>query len=949
VKNFLKPDRHTHKDPEVRIASVKSLDVSLPESQSLLEKMATTDEDPKVRVVAIENIASVTTLNQLKHNQKNASSSGSHDVIVTAADSRIRDLLGDNEITEAEASNLLATQADEYVPLLAIYSSNASVRSKALSLAKDEICLLGIVEQSRFHDTRLAAADRLQNPENMKAALAASRSRDKVVAKQIQSKLDELAETELAVKTANEAVSNTLDQMHTLSTSVWSPHFNGRVTAVSEKWNALDNNLRAPHETAFAVSLQKANDVIAKHDEEEASKKAQEASLIKSAAQDASGESDAPTNKVLEKESNPVELSFDDETLALCETLKQSKIADLEAVQKSAALSGGRAAGEVAQKLLAHSASISVLFNPPYDLAKGRPSSITERIKRVETLLKTDAVLPGIAMSEYAYMIELKQHNEALVNRLDKAKQESLDRAKATHRQFSALSATITDGKWGPANSMFRRLNKKVDAMEAAERSQFADKIARAEKQLDEMADWQDFAARPKLEALCTDMEALPAKELKPEALAKEIKSLQAQWKSLGVSRAANDLWARFKTAGDTAFEPCKVHFEEKQAARDTKIAAKNAICEQLEKQVTEADWDAPDWKAVQRLFNNAKRDWSRNRVSDRKPDKQLEKRFSDALKPIEEKLKSQYEINIAEKRDLIEKIQKLAEADINQHSANQAKRLQNAWKQAGIVPRKEDQALWEEFNGHCKTVFKHQHEARQEKYQASMSHVFRAREIIKTLRKMSKSAETDEQQIQALQTEFQALEAFPDKDKKFLLRDFRGAVDACARKQETASKQRAQAAKKDIERLVELCEQVELVVETSAPADNLIDDLTHSWDAVQSSVARDTLSKLTARKDAAVKHLQANSKFDYDANETLRRKLLIQMEILADKETPAEDKALRMQYQLEQLSEGMTSSAVLDKQSVLKQLEIDWYASPPAKQSVKDSLQSRFLAATSR
>jgi len=484
------------------------------------------------------------------------------------------------------------------------------------------------------------------------------------------------------------------------------------------------------------------------------------------------------------------------------------------------------------------------------------------------------------------------------------------------------------------------------------------------------MADWQDFAARPKLEALCDAIEALPAQELKPDALAKEIKSIQAQWKGLGASRASNDLWARFKTAGDTAYEPCKAYFAQKQEVREAKHAAKVELCNELEKQHQSTDWETADWKAIQRLVNNAKRDWSRNRVSDRKPDRALEQRFSDVLKPFNEKLTVQHEANVLEKRDLIEKIQKLAESEINQHSANQAKRLQSAWKQVGIVPRKDDQALWEEFNGHCKTIYKHQHEAQREKYQASMSHVFRAREIIKTLRQISKSSDSNttdgkasenkaaenkaadnkDQQVQALQAEFQSLEEFPEKDKKFLLRDFRGAVDACSRLQENALKKRAQAELSEIGRLVELCEQLETAVELpDSMSETLRDDVTHAWENASASVARETLAKLTARRDVALKHLDKGTQYDYEANEAERRQLLIQMEILTDKDTPAEDKALRMQYQLEHLREGMTSSSVVDKSAELAKLVTAWHAAAPSSQGSKGSLHSRFLEATNQ
>ena len=72
-------------------------------------------------------------------------------------------------------------------------------------------------------------------------------------------------------------------------------------------------------------------------------------------------------------------------------------------------------------------------------------------------------------------------------------------------------------------------------------------------------------------------------------------------------------------------------------------------------------------------------------------------------------------------------------------------------------------------------------------------------------------------------------------------------------------------------------------------------------------------------------------------------------MEVAAGVDTPAEDKARRMQYQLEHLQEGMTSAGLDDSRQVLKKLEKKWMAVGPASQSVQDSLQSRYLKAYRR
>ncbi len=921
------------------------MDTDSPENQLIIERMATTDSDENVRLAAINNLANISVLRRV-HDARHT------DVNVTQAiENRIANLLVESSISEKEADELLESQSVLYAPLLAINSTDESIRNRSLDKITDEAALVSVLEQTRFHDVRMACANRLTDDEKIKTALTACRSRDKAVAKMLQNRVNEKENAAAAELAEAEAVSSTLAAMQSLSSSVWSPQHSGRLEALTIKWNALSANHRSGSEAEFKLASDQVRSIVDEH-------KQPEATMASADVADSSTDqsSDQPDSVVVSSVADVA--AADPARDALLDRLKPLSLTELDNFAPDVTIEPG----SQSEKLLAHAQSVGVLFNPPYDLAKGRPGAISERIKRVNALLKTETILPGVKLGECTYMAELKSHADALDNRLGKAKQESLDRAKATNRQFAALGATVADGKWGPASSMFRRLQKKVESMEPAERAQFNDKLTRAEKQLDEMADWQDFAARPKLEALCDSMEALPAKELKPESLAKEIKTLQAQWKSLGASRASNELWTRFKTAGDAAYEPCKAFFDEKQQARQAKHDAKLALCEKLEANYKTIDWEAPDWKAIAREVSNAKRDWSRNRIQDRKPDRALEQRFSDVLKPYDEKLSEQYDANVLEKRELIEKIQKLAEADINQHSVNQAKRLQSAWKQVGLVRRKDDQALWEEFNGHCKVIYKHQHEAKREQYQASMGHVFRARDIIKTLRKISKGQdvgklneeskgpETQEQQIQALQSEFQALAEFPEKEKKFLLRDFRGAMDACSKLQETASKKRAQAETAEINRLVELCEQLEAAVESAElKTDTLQDDVSHAWDNAQASVSRETLNKLVARRDSAIKHLTANTTYDYDANETLRRQLLIQLEILADKETPAEDKALRMQYQLEHLREGMTSSAVVDKREALAKLEAKWQSAGPVKQAIRDSLQSRYLAATNR
>jgi len=915
--------------------------------------LARNDDDQAVRIAAIGRLDELNVLRELL-----GTNAEEIDAIGQAAENRLIKKLDEDSVSDVSVRVLLSTHAARLAIPVASQAPIAQHRELALASIDEESALLSVVQQTRFHDTRLAAALRLSQHDALRTALSAVRSKDKVVAKHIQQRLDAEAAAEADLISRKHAVGTTLKSVQSLTEGIWTPQHGGRLQAAKERWATFEAEDIADLSTEFDKAVADAQAGLDAYNAKQESKAANSGvdsdnndnSDAATGSNDSASDGNAPVADVAPV---PVPKIEDPALEPVLAALKPCSIevlpASLQTLQSAIDADAAQSASEHVKKVMAFGSSVAVLFDPPYELNKARPSALLSRIKRVSALVDVDTLMPGIDVADHLYVQELSAHLDSMKDRIGKAKQESSDRVKATHRQFAALSGIIKEGKWGPANSMMRRLQKKVTAMEPGERAGLDDKLARAETQLAEMADWQDFAARPKLEALCESMEALPAQELSPDALAKQVRELQNSWKALGVSRASNELWTRFKTAGDVAYEPCKVWFDKKQQERQVKLDAKAKLCETLEQQHASLE-EAPEWKAVVRQVNNAKREWSANRVPDRKPDKGLEKRFSAALKPFEEALGVQYSANAEAKQALVEKVSALAEGEITQHTANQAKSLLSAWKLVGIMRRKEDQALWEVFNGHLGTIFKHQHQVEREKQRAGLEHVFRAKDIIKRLKQLSKGDTLDESVVQELSSEFQGLAEFPERDKKFLLRDFRQAMDSCSRVQEKASRRRLEAESEERQRLVGLCEQLELAVEKPDDVvENLVEDVKHGWDASDTRVTADTAALLRKRRDAAIAHIENGSQPDYSANESLRRDLLIRMEVAAGIDTPSEDKARRMQYQLQNLQEGMTSAGVSDAKQTLKKLEQEWLSVGPASRSVSDALQSRYLKAYKR
>ena len=143
-----------------------------------------------------------------------------------------------------------------------------------------------------------------------------------------------------------------------------------------------------------------------------------------------------------------------------------------------------------------------------------------------------------------------------------------------------------------------------------------------------------------------------------------------------------------------------------------------------LENYEKNTDWSEPDWRVVEKTLRTAKQEWKSNQVFDKKRGKGLEDRFTKILNLIDAKLDPVYEANAAEKKDLIAKVTKLAEADINQHSINQVKSLQSAWRLSGACRQKDDRALWNEFRTATNKIFDTHRGKQREEHAASFAHV---------------------------------------------------------------------------------------------------------------------------------------------------------------------------------------------------------------------------------
>ena len=206
-------------------------------------------------------------------------------------------------------------------------------------------------------------------------------------------------------------------------------------------------------------------------------------------------------------------------------------------------------------------------------------------------------------------------------------------------------------------------------------------------------------------------MRALLDSPESPEALAIKISRLQDEWK--GLSKGAQDQaqWEIFHQLSQTAYQPCKVFFEQQAKIRRENLDRRIAMVQQLRNYVSSQGWDTEaaqpfEARAVEAVFAAAIREWRGCVPVERSQNQSVQNDFDRMLDLIRSQINAHYEKNADIKRSLIEQALKLAENEDNQKAIEAVKRLQALWKATGPALRKEEQGLWKAFRAACDALF---------------------------------------------------------------------------------------------------------------------------------------------------------------------------------------------------------------------------------------------------
>ncbi|MDZ7825994.1 MAG: DUF349 domain-containing protein [Gammaproteobacteria bacterium] len=281
------------------------------------------------------------------------------------------------------------------------------------------------------------------------------------------------------------------------------------------------------------------------------------------------------------------------------------------------------------------------------EVLRGQLASLDAWLQQVDW--PADLERPPVVAGVEARAVELR----AAIADIDAIEQRLADRiGKLCGRLERALDAK----KLKPAAGMHADLQRQLPILPDTDERR-RQRVERIRERLEELRDWEYFATAPKREALCSEMESLAGDpEVAPDQRAAKVKALRADWKALGPLRGdeGRALAARFDAAAEQAFAPARAHFEAASEQRAENTRNRERICDELEQFLDSCDWDAADWKTVDRIYRRARDDWQRFADVDARG-RSLGKRYHRLTRTLRGHLEGRWKANIARKEELIE------------------------------------------------------------------------------------------------------------------------------------------------------------------------------------------------------------------------------------------------------------------------------------------------------
>jgi hypothetical protein len=498
-----------------------------------------------------------------------------------------------------------------------------------------------------------------------------------------------------------------------------------------------------------------------------------------------------------------------------------------------------------------------------------------------------------------------------------------------TEELLVSLAEALESGNSENAGKYWDKIQGNISNTQNQIRAELQKTANTHKEKVTELRNWKVFAATEKKKELIVQMRHLLESKMHVSDRSKSISKMHQEWKALGHSNQNEQLWKEFKKISDQAYEPCKEHFKQRKQLMNDNLLKRREICDALEAEHgrlkdSEAELDL---SGLNKLLNEADKNWKLHAPIEQRKIKALQKRYYATVNELRKLRRSEISNSAKQKQELIKKAQELTTQEDNKLAMDEAKRLQQQWKTIGPTTYKEDNKYWQDFRAACDTIFSKRSQAGNEIKQDLKKIEARLNQILSDLEGISKKSDAEFRESKAayqdLAQEFSnSLDPRIKSQRKSLLDRFNSTKRLIDSRFRALPDKRQQATQQVILDKTERLRALENAL--------LKEDDSGKFTALQQAFDKDSWNEIGKSGNVEaddVLHARYNSVASAASMTELMqlckkcedefRELCIQAEIRANIDSPAEDKALRMKLQLEQLQSGFGQAKPDPKQNL--------------------------------
>jgi len=873
--------------------------------------------------------------------------------------------------------------------------------TQVLEHSVDQDLLFTLATAAALAQVRQMAANKIDDPGQLKALLKHSKNKDKAVFKIARDKLNQQRELLLQQQATQESIEQFIPRLENFSRKDFDKLYRATLGQLLEHWQGYAASASDEQRARVSTLQECCNDVITEHHQQQqiideqavavASAPQQQQQLLAEMAAllnslfelaavepQLEAEVEAPL-ALLSSRWTDIEVyaaaSKADRTLfsSLSEAVKTQLRLTVNEGCLTSALEALRLAQTTPNPAVAEVAevSVAVLVDASVAEAAEQPLALAELQTSGVDSHRDDS---SRSIDDHYVLLQRHLHHATALTAAQlspnvlsgreylaqhqRASREKINDEKAKLRQITALArraeAAINEGASGPAAGLRRSIEEKLLLLERQPES-LQRQLELLDQSLDKLLDWKNYAVAPKKQELVDAMTLLVDSAENPEAVAVKIKRLQGQWKALSKGGRDQDAsqWQHFQQLANKAYEPCKTFYRDEALARGENLNNRTQLVQQLQNYIALQGWAGLEpvepgaetapmaFKEVEKILSTALIQWQQYAPVDRSAGRSVQAQFDQQLSLIRGQLQRGYEHNRQEKQQLVTAAEGLLLLEDHRRATTEVKALQAQWKTVGPASQRDDHKLWKAFRSSCDGVFERR-EQQVESFKAQLEDNKRQAEALSSelqgLAQLIDQALLDSRgRADEISGEFNRLDGLPKASSQSINRIFTAAQVLF---QQAISRQRAGAKERVWTVLLDAADSIRLFQ---------LQQLEDSEpNATAQQALHDSIEALTQLPKNGARHLldKLHSQpmaQEVAANELQLRALCIRAEILSAQDTPAEDQSQRMAMQVERLKTDFGQESA-DGQGQLNALVFDWVDCGPVASEQYQPLLQRFL-----